>query len=61
MTNLLPGVLTPWASARAIALAIPAGESPSDHQMRERAWVSVLFAAPELMPEWREFALARTT
>jgi quercetin dioxygenase-like cupin family protein len=37
-----PRILASTNDARAIALAIPAGESLQDHQVHERAWVSVL-------------------
>ena len=37
-----PQILSSTPDARAIALAIPAGESLQDHQVHERAWVTVL-------------------
>jgi quercetin dioxygenase-like cupin family protein len=37
-----PQILSSTDDARAIALAIPAGESLQDHQVHERAWVSIL-------------------
>jgi quercetin dioxygenase-like cupin family protein len=37
-----PQILSSTSDARAIAMAIPAGESMSDHQVHERAWVSIL-------------------
>ncbi len=37
-----PRVLSSSDEGRAITLAIPAGESLDDHQVHERAWVSVL-------------------
>lgn len=37
-----PQILASTQDARAIALAIPAGESLPDHQVHERAWVTVL-------------------
>jgi len=36
-----PEVLSTTDEARAVALEIPAGESLSDHQVHERAWVIV--------------------
>ena len=36
------------ALPRAIALAIPAGESMKDHQVHERAWVSILSGEAEI-------------
>lgn len=37
-----PEILSSSEEARAIVLEIPAGESLSDHQVHERAWVTVL-------------------
>lgn len=37
-----PEILASADDARAIALMIPAGESLDDHQVHERAWVTVL-------------------
>jgi quercetin dioxygenase-like cupin family protein len=37
-----PEILASTDDARAIALMIPAGESLDDHQVHERAWVTVL-------------------
>lgn len=37
-----PQILSSTRDGRAIALAIPAGESLQDHQVHERAWVSIL-------------------
>lgn len=37
-----PEILASTDEARAIALMIPAGESLDDHQVHERAWVTVL-------------------
>lgn len=37
-----PRILASTGDARAIALAIPAGESLQDHQVHEQAWVTVL-------------------
>jgi quercetin dioxygenase-like cupin family protein len=43
-----PQVLSSTDDARAIALAIPAGESLQDHQVHERAWVTVLSGEAEI-------------
>jgi len=43
-----PQILSSTNDARAIALAIPAGESLRDHQVHERAWVSVLSGEVEI-------------
>jgi quercetin dioxygenase-like cupin family protein len=43
-----PQILSSSADARAIALAIPGGESLQDHQVHERAWVSVLGGEVEI-------------
>jgi quercetin dioxygenase-like cupin family protein len=43
-----PQILSSTDDARAIALAIPAGESLQDHQVHERAWVSVLSGEAEI-------------
>lgn len=43
-----PRILSSTEDARAIALAIPAGESLSDHQVHERAWVLVLGGEVEI-------------
>ncbi|HLI60075.1 MAG TPA: cupin domain-containing protein [Solirubrobacteraceae bacterium] len=37
-----PEILSSDAAARAIVLEIPAGESLSEHQVHERAWVTVV-------------------
>ncbi len=37
-----PEILASTDDARAVALMIPAGESLDDHQVHERAWVTVL-------------------
>jgi quercetin dioxygenase-like cupin family protein len=37
-----PQILSSTSDARAIALAIPAGESLDEHQVHERAWIAVL-------------------
>lgn len=43
-----PRILSSSGDARAIALAIPAGESLADHQVHERAWVAVLGGEVEI-------------
>ncbi|MGI8624145.1 MAG: cupin domain-containing protein [Solirubrobacteraceae bacterium] len=43
-----PKILSSTKDARAIALAIPAGECLQDHQVHERAWVSVLSGEAEI-------------
>ena len=43
-----PQILSSTKDARAIALAIPAGESLQDHQVHERAWVSVVSGEAEV-------------
>lgn len=43
-----PQILSSTNDARAIALAIPAGESLQDHQVHERAWVSILSGEAEI-------------
>ncbi|MDQ2897319.1 MAG: cupin domain-containing protein [Actinomycetota bacterium] len=43
-----PQILSSTKDARAIALAIPAGESLQDHQVHERAWVSILSGEAEI-------------
>ncbi len=43
-----PQILSSTNDARAIALAIPAGESLQDHQVHERAWVSILTGEAEI-------------
>jgi quercetin dioxygenase-like cupin family protein len=43
-----PEVLASTDDARAIALMIPAGESLDDHQVHERAWVTVLSGEVEI-------------
>lgn len=43
-----PEILASTDEARAIALFIPAGESLDDHQVHERAWVTVLDGEVEI-------------
>ena len=43
-----PQILSSTKDARAIALVIPAGESLQDHQVHERAWVSILSGEAEV-------------
>ena len=43
-----PQILSSTSDARAIALAIPEGESLDDHQVHERAWVAVLGGEVEI-------------
>ena len=43
-----PQILSSTNDARAIALAIPAGESMQDHQVHERAWVSIVSGEAEI-------------
>lgn len=43
-----PEILSSSSDARAIVLEIPAGESLQDHQVHERAWVSILDGEAEI-------------
>jgi quercetin dioxygenase-like cupin family protein len=43
-----PEILASSDDARAIALMIPAGESLNDHQVHERAWLTVLSGDVEI-------------
>jgi quercetin dioxygenase-like cupin family protein len=43
-----PQILASTSDARAIALALPAGESLQDHQVHERAWVSMVGGEAEI-------------
>jgi quercetin dioxygenase-like cupin family protein len=43
-----PEILATTDDARAIALLVPAGESLDDHQVHERAWVTVLDGEVEI-------------
>jgi redox-sensitive bicupin YhaK (pirin superfamily) len=44
----LPEILASSDAARAVVLEIPAGESLQDHQVHERAWVSVIDGEVEI-------------
>src|SRR3954454_20724859 len=44
-----PQILSSTPDGRAIALLIPARESLSDHQVHERAWVSVLAGEADII------------
>ena len=43
-----PQILSSTDDARAIAMAIPAGESLDEHQVHERAWVAILSGEAEI-------------
>lgn len=43
-----PEILSSTQDARAIVLEIPAGESLTDHQVHERAWVTVIEGEVEI-------------
>jgi len=43
-----PEILSSDAAARAIVLEIPAGESLSEHQVHERAWVTIIDGEVEI-------------
>ncbi len=43
-----PEILSSTDEARAVVLEIPAGESLEDHQVHERAWVSVIGGEVEI-------------
>jgi quercetin dioxygenase-like cupin family protein len=43
-----PAILSSSDAARVIALQIPAGESLQDHQVHERAWVTVIDGEVEI-------------
>jgi quercetin dioxygenase-like cupin family protein len=43
-----PEILSSSADARAVFLEIPAGESLQDHQVHERAWVTVIDGEVEI-------------
>lgn len=44
----LPEILSSSDAARVIALDLAAGESLTDHEVHERAWVSVIYGAIEV-------------
>ena len=44
-----PEILSSCTEARAVVLEIPAGESLQDHQVHERAWVSVIDGEVEII------------
>ncbi|MGA9860008.1 MAG: cupin domain-containing protein [Solirubrobacteraceae bacterium] len=44
-----PQILASTDAARVIALMVPAGESLDDHQVHERAWVTVLDGEVEII------------
>ena len=46
-----PLILASTDDARAIVLLIPAGEELQDHQVHERAWVSVISGEAEITTE----------
>lgn len=48
MTPHSPQILSSTNVARAIALAVPAGESLRDHQVHERAWLWILSGQAEI-------------
>lgn len=48
LTPHAPQILSSTDDARVIALAIPAGESLQDHQVHERAWVSIVSGEVEI-------------
>jgi len=43
-----PEILSSSDEARAVVLEIPAGESLQDHQVHERAWVTVIDGEVEI-------------
>ena len=50
-----PEILSSSDEARAVVLEIPAGESLQDHQVHERAWVSVIDGEVEITTsDWRD-------
>jgi quercetin dioxygenase-like cupin family protein len=48
LTPHAPEILSSTDETRAIALMIPSGESLDDHQVHERAWVTVLDGEVEI-------------
>lgn len=55
-----PEILASTDDARAIALMIPAGESFDDHQVHERAWVTVLDGEVEIKTSAGEGVIGRS-
>jgi quercetin dioxygenase-like cupin family protein len=55
-----PEILASTDDARAIALMIPAGESFDDHQVHERAWVTVLDGEVEIKTSAGEGIIGRS-
>lgn len=55
-----PEILTSNDDARAIALMIPAGESFDDHQVHERAWVTVLDGEVEITTSTGDRVIGRS-
>jgi len=51
-----PQILSSSDDSRAIALALPAGDSLRDHQVHERAWISVLQGEVEITTEGNRMA-----
>ncbi len=56
-----PQILSSTKDARAIALAIPAGESLQDHQVHERAWVSIVSGEAEIPANATRFVPSQTS
>jgi len=55
-----PEILASNDDARAIALMIPAGESFDDHQVHERAWVTVLDGEVEITTSTGDSVIGRS-
>ena len=55
-----PEILASTDDARAIALMIPAGESFDDHQVHERAWVTVLDGEVEIKTSGGDCVIGRS-
>lgn len=55
-----PEILASTDDARAIALMIPAGESFDDHQVHERAWVTVLDGDVEIKTSAGDCVIGRS-
>ena len=60
LKTTLPEILASTDDARAIALMIPAGESFDDHQVHERAWVTVLDGEVEITTSGGESVIGST-